>query len=232
MSFVALRLRGTRAYSAVSVVPRAAAAQPIPWYAYLAPAVPVVMVLVCKWTMIPAFILGTVYALLTTQVGHRTFRESVDLFHRTFYDAFPDIATIAALWIICGMLIIAGQLPEVQRALNPVFGPLLPSSRLGVAVFFAALAPLTLYRGPLQIIGTGAALLAVFLNAKVVSPMYLYCVWRGVLCLGASQDPTNSWTLWTIGYTKVTHGQFLKTALLWGWLMAAVNAFLAYVMVP
>jgi len=232
MSFYNLHFGGTRKYSAVSAAPPAAARVKISWFAYLSPAIPVVMVIAFKWPMIPAFILGTVYAILSTQVGRRSFSESVDLFHKTFYDAFPDIATIAALWIICGMLIVAGQLPAVQKVLNPVFGPILPTTRLGVSIFFAALAPLTLYRGPLQIVGTGAALLAVFLNAHVISPIYLYCAWRGVLNLGASQDPTNSWTLWTIGYTKVTHGQFLKTALPWGWLMAAINAFLAYAMVP
>jgi hypothetical protein len=88
------------------------------------------------------------YALLTTQFGKRSFRQSVDLFHKTFYDAFPDIATIAALWIICGMLIICGQLPAVQKVLNPVFGPLLPHTRLAASLFFAALAPLAIYRGP------------------------------------------------------------------------------------
>ena len=67
---------------------------------------------------------------------------------------------------------------------------------------------------------------------EAISPIYLYCLWRGANCLQGSQDPTNSWTLWTIGYTKVTHGEFLKTALPWGWLMVAINAFLAYVMVP
>jgi len=76
--------------------------------------------------------------------------------------------------------------------------------------------------------GTGAALLAVMLNANFVSPVFLYLVWRGPLCLQGSQDPTNSWTLWTIGYTKVSHPDFLKTALPWGWLMVAINAFIAY----
>jgi len=231
MSFWNLRLRGTRKYSAVSVAAPSTRVS-IPWYAYIAPAIPVVMVIVFKWGMIPAFILGICYAILSTQFGHRTFSESVDLFHRTFYDAFPDIATIAALWIICGMLIIAGQLPDVQKVLNPVFGTILPSSRFTVTLFFAVLAPLAIYRGPFATVGTGAALLAMFLNAKAISPLYLYCVWRGANCLQGSQDPTNSWTLWTIGYTKVTHGQFLKTALPWGWLMVAINAFLAYVMVP
>jgi Gnt-I system high-affinity gluconate transporter len=232
MSFVNLRMMGTRKYSAVSVTPPVSARQSIPWYAYIAPAIPVVMVIAFKWPMIPAFLLGTTFALLSTQRGKRTLRETVDLFHRTFYDAFPDIATIAALWIICGMLIIGGQLPEVQKVLNPVFGPFLPSSRLGLSCLFAALAPLAIYRGPFSAVGTGAALVAMFLNAKLLSPIYLYCVWRGALCLQGSQDPTNSWTLWSIGYTKVTHGQFLKTALPWGWLMVAINAFLAYLMVP
>ena len=128
--------------------------------------------------------------------------------------------------------VIAGQLPDVQKVLNPVFGTILPSTRFTVTLFFALLAPLAIYRGPFATVGTGAALLAMFLNAKAISPLYLYCVWRGANCLQGSQDPTNSWTLWTIGYTKVTHGQFLKTALPWGWLMVAINAFLAYVMVP
>ena len=170
MSFWNLRLRGTRKYSAVSVAapsPRVS----IPWYAYIAPVIPVVVVIVFKWGMIPAFILGTCYAILSTQFGRRTFSESVDLFHRTFYDAFPDIATIAALWIICGMLIIAGQLPDVQKVLNPVFGTILPSTRFTVTLFFALLAPLAIYRGPFATVGTGAALLAMFLNAKAISPL-------------------------------------------------------------
>jgi hypothetical protein len=44
----------------------------------------------------------------------------------------------------------------------------------------------------------------------------------------ASMDPTNSWTLWTIGYTRVSHGQFLKTALPFGWLMVAVCSAICY----
>ena len=45
-------------------------------------------------------------------------------------------------------------------------------------------------------------------------------------------DPTNSWTLWTIGYTKVSHGEFLKTALPFGIVMVAIMSFLAYAVLP
>jgi hypothetical protein len=45
-----------------------------------------------------------------------------------------------------------------------------------------------------------------------------------------SIDPTNSWTLWTIGYTKVAHGQFLKTALPFGCLMVVAMSAIGYYM--
>ena len=35
-------------------------------------------------------------------------------------------------------------------------------------------------------------------------------------------------TLWTIGYTKVSQGQFLKTALPFGWLMVAICSAICY----
>lgn len=231
MSFFNLKVLGVRKYSAVNIAAAPAVSRvKIPWYAYAAPAVPVALVILLKWPMISAFIAGIVFALVATHFGKRTVRESIDLFHKAFYDAFPDIAMIAALWIICGMLIVGAQLPEVQKVLSPIFTPFLPNSNLMVAVFFGLLAPLAIYRGPFSVIGTGAALLAMFLGAKVLAPVYLYLVWLGALNLQGSQDPTNSWTLWTIGYTKVTHQQFLKTALPWGWLMVAINAFIAYFM--
>lgn len=230
MSAWNLARAGTRRFAAVAAPPAAATSWTrVPRWAYLAPAVPLAAVAFLKWPMIPAFLLGILFALVATGRG-RSLRSTVDLFHKAFYDAFPDIATIAALWIICGMLIVAGQLPHVQQALQPIFEPILPKTPLQGAVFFAVLAPLAIYRGPFAVVGTGAALLSIMLQAQYLAIPYLYAVWRGPLCLQGSQDPTNSWTLWTLGFTKVTHRDFLKTALPWGWLMVAVNAAIAYVM--
>ena len=229
LAMSAWNLRGVQVRRASAVGVAAAPRARVPWISYLAPAIPVVVIIAFKWPLIPAFLLAIVFALVTTQ-GGRSLRDSVAVFHKAFYDAFPDIATIAALWIICGMLIVAGQLDAVKAVLNPVFSPFIPHGPFGAAVFFALLAPLAIYRGPFSVVGTGAALLAVMLNANYVSPIFLYLCWRGPLCLQGSQDPTNSWTLWTIGYTKISHAEFLKTALPWGWLMVAINAFIAYFM--
>ncbi len=233
MTFYHLKIKGgVRKYSAVSVSPPISSRPRVPWYAYISPAIPVVMVILFKWPMIPAFILGTCYALLATHFGNRTLRETIDLFHRSFYDAFPEIATIAALWIICGMLIIGGQLPEVQQVLKPIYSPFLPTSRLTLTIFFIVLTPLAIYRGPLHVVGTGAALIGMFLNAKTFPVTQLFSSWRGAMAVGSTMDPTNSWTLWAIGYTKTTHKQYLGTGLPWAWLMVAGVTVLAYFMVP
>jgi Gnt-I system high-affinity gluconate transporter len=201
-----------------------------PYYTYLVPLVPVIMVLWFKWQIIPAFLLSIALALLLT-AGERTFQQTLNLFNKTFYDAFPDIATIAALWIICGMIIAAGQTPQVASALKPIFAPILPHNLLQAAVFFAVLGGIaSIYRGPLVVVGTGAALLAILLSNNEIPVQYLYALWLVPTCMQGSVDPTNSWTLWTIGYTKVSHGQFLKTALPFGCLMVAVNCAIGYYM--
>ena len=95
-----VQVRRASAVATTMVTPRRVR---VPWVSYLAPLVPVFVIIAFKWPLIPAFLLAIAFALVTTQ-GQRTVRATVDLFHKTFYDAFPDIATIAALWIICGML--------------------------------------------------------------------------------------------------------------------------------
>jgi hypothetical protein len=52
------------------------------------------------------------------------------------------------------------------------------------------------------------------------------------MTVGSSMDPTHSWTLWTLGYTKTTHKQYLWTGFPWAWLMVAAVTVLAYFMVP
>jgi Gnt-I system high-affinity gluconate transporter len=201
-----------------------------PYYTYIVPIFPVLMIMILKWEIIPTFILSIVLALALT-ARDRTFQGHINLFNKTFFDAFPDIATIAALWTICGMIIVAGQTPEVAGALKPLFAPILPHTPLQAAVFFGLIGGIaSIYRGPMVVIGTGAALLAIILANKDMPIPYLYSIWLAPTVLQGSMDPTNSWTLWTIGYTKVSHGQFLKTALPFGCLMVAVNSLICYLM--
>ncbi len=224
-----LRGMGERKFASVDT---ATAGQPprkrTPYYTYVVPLFPVLMIIVFKWQIIPTFLLSIVLALLLTSQG-RGLQVQLNLFNKTFYDAFPDIATIAALWTICGMIIVAGQMPEISGALRPIFAPILPHNNAQAALFFGLIGGiLSIYRGPLVVIGTGAALLAIILSNHEIPVPYLYSLWLAPTVMQGSVDPTNSWTLWTIGYTKLSHGQFLKTALPFGCLMVAINSAICY----
>lgn len=230
MEFVYIGRLGARRQAAVNTLDpdEARLRRRTPYYTYIVPILPVLMIVVLKWEIIPTFLLSIVLALALTW-NDRTLQGHINLFNKTFYDAFPDIATIAALWTICGMIIVAGQMPQVSAALKPIFGPILPHTPLQAAIFFGLLGGIgSIYRGPLVVIGTGAAVLALILDNKDLPIPYLYSVWLAPTVMQGSVDPTNSWTLWTIGYTKVPHGEFLRTALPFGCLMVVINSGLAY----
>ena len=231
MIYLNLRKMGVRHAASVDIAePAPPARKRTPYYTYLVPLFPVVMVMFFKWQIIPTFLLSIVLALLLTWKD-RSLQGHLNLFNKSFYDAFPDIATIAALWIICGMIIAAGQTPQVSSALKPIFGPILPHTTLQAAIFFALLGGIaSIYRGPLVVIGTGSAVLAIMLSNHDLPIPYLFSLWLGPTVMQGSVDPTNSWTLWTIGYTKVPHGQFLKTALPFGCLMVAITSEVCYYM--
>ena len=229
MIWIHLRHLGVRHAAAVDMAapaPRKRTA----YYTYIVPLFPVAMIMLFKWQIIPTFLLSIVLALALTWRA-RGFQGSLNLFNKSFYDAFPDIATIAALWTICGMIIAAGQMPQISDALKPMFSPILPHTPGQAALFFAVLGGIgSIYRGPLVVIGTGAALLAILLSMHELPVPYLYALWLAPTVMQGSCDPTNSWTLWTIGYTKVPHGQFLKTAMPFGCLMVAIMCALCYLM--
>ncbi len=202
----------------------------MPYYTYIVPVLPVLMTLVLRWEIIPTFLVSILAALVLT-AKDRPLRGQIDLFIKSFYDTFPNIATVSALWIICGMIIVAGQLPEVAAALKPIFVPILPHTPLAAALFFGLLGGIgNIYRGPLAVIGTGAALVAILIANKELPIPYLHALWLAPTVVQGSIDPTNSWTLWTIGYVRASHGEFLRTALPFGLLMVAINSAIAYLM--
>ncbi|HEX2891034.1 hypothetical protein [Vineibacter terrae] len=230
MTAIVLKRTGVRQMASVDAAGAAPVRRRTPYYTYIVPIFPVLMIIIAKWEIIPTFILSIVLALALTWKD-RTVQGHVNLFNKTFYDAFPDIATIAALWTICGMIIVCGQMPQVSASLKPIFGPILPHTPLQAAIFFGVLGGIgSIYRGPLVVIGTGAAVLALVLANNELPVPLLYSLWLAPTVMQGSVDPTNSWTLWTIGYTKISHGDFLKTALPFGCLMVALNSAIAYLM--
>jgi len=201
-------------------------ARKAPWFALLTPVIPVAGVMLFKWPVTAAFLIGVACALLAT-IHQRTFKATVDLFQKAFYDGFRSMAPVCAVWLIIGCIIKASSLPEVQAPLKSLLGGVLPSSPTGVVVLLAVAAPLAIYRGPMCLAGVGAALVPIFLSMKSISPGFLLGAWKGTNYVHGTTDPINSWTLWTLGYLKISGAQHIRTALPFTWIAAAISATVA-----
>jgi len=215
--------------SSVTVGGASKAFQKTPIYSYISPAIPVLLVFIFNWPVIPAFLGGALYAILSTRfAAKRKLSDDIDLFLKAWTDAFPALAVIAALWISCGILIYATRLPEVSAQVGPIFKYILPYNKLTATIFGALLASLAgYYRGPGAPVGTGAALIALLISGGVVPMKYLWIVFpRSAL------DPTTSWDIWVNQYTQTNPRDHFKYIVPTYFIICVVWAIIAYFLSP
>ena len=198
----------------------------VKWYAYLTPLVPVLVVMILKWSIYPAFILGILYALLTTyKKGTKPFNTA----SKAFCDGLSDSGGMI-LFFLC-----AFAFADSAKLVTPILGnlltPILPKSMLVLVIFCAVLIPLVVYRGPMCLVGAGIAVYSTLLAAGNISPVFIWVVAYSMETLHYYLDPTNSTVVWAMGYTKLKPIEYLKTAVPIGWIVGAVCLFVAYFMV-
>jgi H+/gluconate symporter-like permease len=201
----------------------------LPAYTYIVPFIPFLLVMLANWPIIPAFIVGVAIALgLTHFIVKRKLTEDIDVFVRSWVDAFPGIAIITMLWISCGILIYASRLSQLQAVLSPIFGPVLPYDRIAATIFGIILgAFLAYYRGPGASVGTGAVIVALLQSVGKVPMEYMWVVWpRGYF------DPTTSWDVWVNGYTKTSQTGHFKYILPVWVIIVCIWGIIAYIMCP
>lgn len=220
-------LRGTKLSRAWAVNVQPQPDVSLPWYAFLAPIIPLVTVMVFKWPILPAFMAGIVYAMLTTL---RANKKPIQLMHKAFYDGMSDVAGV--LLIALAVWIFMGGAAAVTPILRDVLGPILPSTKWTLVLFFTLLAPLVLYRGPLNITASGVAFFAVLLSANLFTPAFIFAACTSFYILIFSVDPTSTMVLWPIGFVKVKASEYLKMVLPWGWVAVLAGTVLAVFMVP
>lgn len=215
--------RTTNAWAAPSSNP---SQQSAPWYSLFTPIIPVLLIIAFNWPTIPAFLIGSFYALFVC--GRiKSYQDSVDIVTRTFYDGVVDIAPMLGFLFVLPMF---NRIADVNSDFfTAVLGDIIPTSPLILAIAFAILAPMGLFRGPLTIFGAGAATFGILLGLGTFSPIFVFALmYIPTITMNISCCPTQSWNLWAINYTKATSKEFMKTGLAWGWLICILNSLLAY----
>lgn len=150
--------------------------------ACLTPFVVVSLTFFLQWNAIATFLIGVVWIAVFTYNGK--WRQYVSMLVSSFNEGFKEGAPAAGLFFGIGMTLNAVSAPITQEAIMPFMQAITPNSTVVLVAMLCLLAPLALYRGPLQIAGLGAGLLTCLMGVGVYSNVFL----------GAMFHATNRWT--------------------------------------
>ena len=107
--------------------------------------------------------------------------------------------------------------PSVTESLSPLMRVITPSSTLTFVLFFAVLAPLCLYRGPLNLWGLGAGIAALMVSLNVLPINVIMGGFCAVSTMQLLCCPTNTHNVWVCSYTGEEVTSVTKRLLPWIW---------------
>lgn len=215
------RRRGTEhAWSLKSVsarpAPRRERLGDAPWYALLAPVVPLVLALGLEVAIIPSMLAGVLYALVTTTRPGEMNKRLL----RTLYGGFEVAAPPLALFVAIGILLAAVKLPGAVDALEPLMKAVSPQNPVLFVIVFTVLVPLCLYRGPLNVFGLGAGIAGVLIATGIYPAVAVLGMATSYNQVFGVADPTSTQTVWAAQYAGVGPQQVMVRTLPYVWLVA------------
>lgn len=207
----------------------------IRWYAYLTPVVPLILILVLKMSFITAFVLGLMYGFIVT------FRKgSINMLSQAIIEGGASVIPAVVLMMGIGMLLNAIMGPSTDGAptgpewpvlafLRPAMESIIPSSPWVYVVVFTLLAPLSLYRGPLNVWGMGYGLAAIMLASGALPAAAIMGLLLSVGTIQGICDPTNTHNVWIANELHLDTQEILWRTLPYVWIVAMVGLIVSAV---
>ncbi|MDU0258099.1 TRAP transporter large permease subunit [Streptomyces sp. PU10] len=187
-----------------------------PWYALLAPVIPLVLALGLEVAIIPSMLAGVLYALVTTTRPGEMNKRLL----RTLYGGFEVAAPPLALFVAIGILLAAVKLPGAVDALEPLMKAVSPQNPVLFVIVFTVLVPLCLYRGPLNVFGLGAGIAGVLIATGIYPAVAVLGMATSYNQVFGVADPTSTQTVWAAQYAGVGPQQVMVRTLPYVWLVA------------
>ncbi|HAP73582.1 citrate transporter [Eubacterium pyruvativorans] len=189
-----------------------AAQKDAPLYTLILPVVPVALNIAFNFSVIGGFVIAGFAALFLCGRMKGTFKENCQLVNKLYYDGVVDTAPLV------GFLLTLPMFNSVAKYASPYFkvilGGVMPKNELVVCIVFAVLLGLGLFRGPMTLVGCGAATLGVLQNVASFSVPFLYGVFAiPTITVNIGSCITQSWVAWGLAYTKVESKDFLKLSI-------------------
>lgn len=180
----------------------------------LTPIIPLVLVIGFKLPLIPSFMIAIVWACLFTCIK-TGWKQTMNMLTKTLFDGFATAAPSVTLMLGIGMLLVAINEPSVKTALDPVMRVITPGGVVEFVAFFIILAPLCLYRGPLNMWGLGAGIAALMVSMNILPTNAVMGGFCSVSVMQLLCCPTNTHNVWVTSYTGEEVTSVTKRLLLW-----------------
>jgi Mg2+/citrate symporter len=194
----------------------------VPIYSLLTPFIPLVLVLFFNWNIIPAFLAGIFYGAVSVN-----WRESFRIMTKAALDGLSAAAPAIMLMVAIGMVLRAVFHPAVAAVMQPFLTTVFPSSTIGFILFFAILAPLALYRGPMNLFGLGAGIAGLVIGGGILPAPAAITGFMATERMQSVGDPTNTHNVWTADFAGVDVNAISIKLVPFLWVVAAISAVLA-----
>ncbi|GLB28602.1 citrate transporter [Lacrimispora amygdalina] len=183
-----------------------------PFYTLILPVVPVILKIWLDFSVIGGFVIAGFLALFLCGRMKGSFKENCQLVNKLYYDGVVDTAPLV------GFLLTLPMFNSVAALASPYFkvilGNVMPRSEIVVCIVFAVLLFMGLFRGPMTLVGCGAATLGVLSNVASFSIPFLYAVFAiPTITVNIGSCITQSWVAWGLAYSKVESREFLKLSI-------------------
>jgi len=183
-----------------------------PFYTLILPIVPVVLKIWLDFSVIGGFVIAGFAALFLCGKMKGSFKENCQLVNKLYYDGVVDTAPLV------GFLLTLPMFNQVASYAAPYFkvilGGVFPKNELVLCIVFAILLCMGLFRGPMTLVGCGAATLGVVMHIGDFSVPFLYALFAiPTITVNIGSCITQSWVAWGLAYTKVESKDFLKLSI-------------------
>lgn len=199
-----------------------------PAISWISVILPVIGVVAFKIPIIFGFIISGLYALITCGKFKGGFANVCRMLAKQFSDGAVDVAPMV------GFLLTLSMFNNAANYASPYFkillGGFIPQSALLLCIAFAILTPLGFFRGPLNLVGCGSAILAVVVATFAWPVQFLYPLFAITTVAPQHLDVTQSWVAWGFGYTKVSTKDYMKMSIPTGWIIGIILCAIVFIM--
>lgn len=201
----------------------------VPAIALLLPFMPTVTILCFRTANIPTFLVWGWIALIVCGCA-KGMTGAANSFVKTLVNAVNNSAGLIVFLLMLACITQPINLAKPFIAL--LVEPIIPANApVILALAFAVLAPLALFRGPLTIYGTAGPIF-VILAGMGYSYTFLFPLFMAPsICMNMAACPTQSYVAWAINYAKIQTKDYLRKSVWWGWAFTAVMEILVIFLV-